>query len=81
MRPTVFGRTLPAFEVLKRIIPVALKTAKPGTPEFREAIRASDRARNSRQPGRLQFYGNRPLLDDRARIIPTVKDGKYVPAK
>jgi branched-chain amino acid transport system substrate-binding protein len=28
-----------AFEVLKRVVPVALKTAKPGTPEFREAIR------------------------------------------
>jgi branched-chain amino acid transport system substrate-binding protein len=41
LRQTVFGRTLPAFEVLKRIIPVALKTAKPGTPEFREAIRAA----------------------------------------
>src|ERR1700687_548839 len=28
-----------AFLVLERVIPVALKTAKPGTPEFREAIR------------------------------------------
>src|SRR5882757_1008867 len=33
------GHSYDAFEVLKRIIPVALKTAKPGTPEFREAIR------------------------------------------
>src|SRR3981189_1193782 len=35
------GHSYDAFEVLKRIIPVALKTAKPGTPEFREAIRAA----------------------------------------
>ena len=33
------GHSYDAFEALKRIIPVALKTAKPGTPEFREAIR------------------------------------------
>src|SRR6201993_1828658 len=33
------GHSYDAFEVLKRIIPVALKTAKPGTPEFHEAIR------------------------------------------
>src|ERR1700742_4174612 len=33
------GRSFDAFEVLKRVIPAALKTAKPGTPEFREAIR------------------------------------------
>src|SRR6201997_2993213 len=33
------GHSYDAFEVLKRVIPTALKTAKPGTPEFREAIR------------------------------------------
>src|SRR5258706_3800734 len=33
------GHSYDAFEVLKRVVPVALKTAKPGTPEFREAIR------------------------------------------
>src|SRR5690348_8933151 len=33
------GHSYDAFEVLKRIVPVALKTAKPGTPEFREALR------------------------------------------
>src|SRR5258707_9657033 len=32
------GHSYDAFEVLKRIIPVALKTAKPGTPEFHETI-------------------------------------------
>ena len=33
------GHSYDAFEVLKRVIPVALKAGKPGTPEFREAIR------------------------------------------
>src|SRR3984885_6299053 len=33
------GHAYDAFEVLKRVIPVALKSAKPGTAEFREAIR------------------------------------------
>src|ERR1700691_2487554 len=33
------GHAYDAFEVLKRVIPAALKSAKPGTSEFREAIR------------------------------------------
>src|SRR6202042_2804746 len=33
------GHSYDAFKVLERVVPVALKTAKPGTPEFREAIR------------------------------------------
>jgi branched-chain amino acid transport system substrate-binding protein len=78
------GHSYDAFQVLKRIIPVALKTAKPGTPEFREAIRqafltereipASQGVYNFTEKDR---YG----LDDRSRIILTVKDGKYVPAQ
>jgi branched-chain amino acid transport system substrate-binding protein len=78
------GHSYDAFEVLKRIIPVALKAAKPGTPEFREAIRqafltereipASQGVYNFTEKDR---YG----LDDRSRIILTVKDGKYVPAQ
>ena len=78
------GHSYDAFEVLKRVIPVALKTAKPGTPEFREAIRqafltereipASQGVYNFTETDR---YG----LDDRARIILTVKNGKYVPAE
>jgi branched-chain amino acid transport system substrate-binding protein len=71
------------FEALKRVIPVALKAGKPGTPEFREAIRqammsekeivASQGVYNWTEKDR---YG----LDDRSRILLTVKDGKYVPA-
>jgi branched-chain amino acid transport system substrate-binding protein len=78
------GHSYDAFKVLERVVPVALKTAKPGTPEFREAIRqallseheiaASQGVYNFTEKDR---YG----LDDRSRIILTVKDGKYVLAK
>ena len=78
------GHSYDAFEVLKRIIPVALKAGKPGTAEFREGIRqafisekeivATEGVYNWTEKDR---YG----LDDRSRILLTVKDGKYVPAK
>lgn len=74
------GHAYDAFEILKRIIPVALKEAKPGTQDFREAIRkallsekelaASQGVYNFTETDR---YG----LDDRSRILLTVKDGKY----
>src|ERR1700716_4195750 len=78
------GHSYDSFKILERVVPVALKTAKPGTPEFREAIRqalltekelaASQGVYNFTEKDR---YG----LDARARIILTVKDGKYLPAK
>src|ERR1700704_2473498 len=78
------GHSYDSFEVLKRIIPVALKSGKPGTPEFREAIRQvflTEREIAASQ-GVYNFTDkDRYGLDDRSRIILTVKDGKYVPAK
>jgi branched-chain amino acid transport system substrate-binding protein len=78
------GHSYDAFLVLERVVPVALKTTKPGTPEFREAIRqalisehdiaASQGVYNFTEKDR---YG----LDDRSRILLTVKDGKYVLVK
>jgi branched-chain amino acid transport system substrate-binding protein len=78
------GHSYDAFLVLERIVPVALKKGKPGTPEFREAIRqallterdiaASQGVYNFTETDR---YG----LDDRSRILLTVKDGKYVLVK
>src|SRR5215212_10031406 len=78
------GHSYDAFLVLERVVPAALKKAKPGTPEFREAIRqalvtereiaASQGVYNFTEKDR---YG----LDDRSRILLTVKDGKYVLAK
>ncbi|ETR76146.1 branched-chain amino acid ABC transporter substrate-binding protein [Afipia sp. P52-10] len=73
-----------AFEVLKRVVPAALKTAKPGTPEFREAIRTaliSEKEIPASQ-GVYNFTAkDRFGVDDRARILLTVKDGKYVVVK
>jgi len=77
------GHSYDAFEVLKRVIPTALKTAKPGTPEFREAIRQaflSEREIAASQGVYNFTEKDRYGLDDRSRIILTVKDGKYVPA-
>ena len=78
------GHSYDAFQVLLRVIPVALKTAKPGTPEFREAIRQA--FLTEREIAATQGVYNftdkdRYGLDDRSRMILTVKDGKYVPAK
>lgn len=78
------GHSYDGFEILKRIIPVALKTAKPGTPEFREAIRAAllSEKELAASQGVYNFTEkDRYGLDDRARILLTVKDGKYVPAQ
>jgi branched-chain amino acid transport system substrate-binding protein len=77
------GHSYDAFKVLERVIPVALKTAKPGTPEFREAIRQAFTTEReiAASQGVYNFTDkDRYGLDDRSRIILTVKDGKYVPA-
>ncbi len=77
------GHSYDAFEILKRVIPTALKAAKPGTMEFREAIRQaflSEREIAASQGVYNWTEKDRSGLDDRSRIILTVKDGKYVPA-
>jgi branched-chain amino acid transport system substrate-binding protein len=78
------GHSYDAFEVLKRVVPAALKTGKPGTPEFRDAIRQA--LLTEREIACSQGVYNftekdRYGLDDRSRIILTVKDGKYLPAE
>ena len=78
------GHSYDAFQVLQRVIPVALKTAKPGTPEFREAIRQAFLSEHeiAASQGVYNFTEkDRSGLDDRSRIILTVKDGKYVLVK
>jgi branched-chain amino acid transport system substrate-binding protein len=77
------GHSYDAFEVLKRVIPTALKTAKPGTIEFREAIRQAFLSEHEIAASQGVYNWtekDRSGLDDRSRIILTVKDGKYVPA-
>jgi branched-chain amino acid transport system substrate-binding protein len=76
------GHAYDAFEVLKRVIPAALKSAKPGTSEFREAIRQafmSEHEIAATQGVYNWTEKDRSGLDDRSRILLTVKDGKYIP--
>src|ERR1700722_13521887 len=77
------GHAYDAFEVLKRVIPAALKSAKPGTNEFREAIRQAF-MREHEIAATQGVYNwtekDRSGLDDRSRILLTVKDAKYAPA-
>ena len=78
------GHSYDAFQVLERVIPVALKTAKPGTPEFREAIRKAFLSEHeiAATQGVYNFTEkDRNGLDDRSRILLTVKNGKYVLVK
>jgi branched-chain amino acid transport system substrate-binding protein len=78
------GHSYDAFEVMKRVVPTALKTAKPGTPEFREAIRQafiSEHEIAATQGVYNWTEKDRSGLDDRSRILLTVKEGKYVPAE
>ena len=78
------GHSYDAFEVMKRVVPTALKTAKPGTPEFREAIRQafiSEHEIAATQGVYNWTEKDRSGLDDRSRILLTVKDGKYIPAE
>src|SRR5215467_14920642 len=78
------GHAFDAFLVLERVIPVALKTAKPGTPEFREAIRQAllTEREIAASQGVYDFTEkDRFGVDERARILLTVKDGKYTLVK
>jgi len=78
------GHSYDAFLVLERVIPVALKKAKPGTQEFRDAIREAllTEREIAASQGVYNFTDkDRYGVDDRARILLTVKDGKYTLVK
>ena len=74
------GHSYDAFEVLKRVVPVALKTAKPGTPEFREALRQAllTREGNRGQPGRLQLHRKGSLRPRRPLAHHFDREGRQV---
>src|ERR1019366_8839042 len=70
------GHSYDAFLVLERVVPVALKKAKPGTPEFREAIRQALMSEHdiAASQGVYNFTEkDRYGLDHRSRILLTVK--------
>ncbi|TWB87770.1 branched-chain amino acid transport system substrate-binding protein [Bradyrhizobium macuxiense] len=69
-----------AFLILQRIVPVALEKAKPGSSEFREALRRALLAERDfvTTEGVYNFTENdRNGLDPRSRVLVTVKNGKF----
>ncbi|HEY0328928.1 MAG TPA: ABC transporter substrate-binding protein [Rhodopseudomonas sp.] len=83
-RSAFAGYASDVFVVLKRVVPVALQTAKPGTAEFRDAVRAAllTEREIAASQGVYNFTAtDRFGLDARARILLTVKDGKFVAAE
>ncbi|MBM3609051.1 MAG: ABC transporter substrate-binding protein [Alphaproteobacteria bacterium] len=74
------GHAYDAFAVLRRIVPAAMKTAKPGTPEFRAALRAAivQEKEIVASHGVYNFTeSDHDGLDHRARVLLVVKDGKF----
>lgn len=79
--PATFGANVfDAGLLLEKAIPVAEKTAKPGTPEFRSALR--DALENTHElVGTQGVYNMSPEdhsgFDERGRVMITVKDGQW----
>jgi branched-chain amino acid transport system substrate-binding protein len=82
---STFGaNTFDAGLLLQKAIPEALKKAKPGTPEFRSALR--DALEQSKEVVGAQGVFNMTAqdhngMDERARVMMTVRNGKWVPLK
>ncbi|NYT37316.1 ABC transporter substrate-binding protein [Allopusillimonas soli] len=80
-KPATFGANVyDAGLLLERAIPIAGKTAKPGTPEFRSALR--DALETTKELVATQgVYNMSPQdhsgFDDRGRELITVKDGHW----
>jgi len=84
-KPATFGANVyDAGLLLEKAIPIAAKTAKPGTPEFRKALR--DALEQTKELVATQgVYNMSPEdhsgFDDRGRELITVKDGKFTLVK
>ncbi|WP_104657646.1 ABC transporter substrate-binding protein [Ralstonia insidiosa] len=78
---TQFGaHTWDALQVLQRIVPVALKTAKPGTPEFRRALKQALETEHDIvvSHGVLNYTAADHFgFDARGRVLLTVDHGKW----
>ena len=80
-KPSTFGaNTWDAGLLLERAIPVALKTAKPGTEAFRSALRdALESERNV--VGCQGIFNMSPTdhngMDERARVLVTIRGGRF----
>lgn len=80
-RPSTFGaNTWDGGIILARAIPVAAKAGKPGTEAFRVALRDAIEAERE-IVGCQGVYNMSPTnhngMDERARVLVTVKDGKF----
>jgi branched-chain amino acid transport system substrate-binding protein len=80
-KPATFGaNTWDSWLILERALPVALAKAKPGTPAFRTALR--DAIELEREIVGCQGVFNMSAtnhngMDERARVLVTVKDGRF----
>ena len=80
-KPATFGaNTWDSGIILQRAIPVALKAGKPGTEAFRSALRDAIEAERE-IVGCQGVFNMSPTnhngMDERARVLVTVKDGKF----
>jgi branched-chain amino acid transport system substrate-binding protein len=80
-KPATFGaNTWDAGLLLERAIPLALKAAKPGTEAFRSALRDAleqERGVVGCQGVFDMSASNHNGMDERARVLVTVKDGRF----
>jgi len=80
-KPATFGaNTWDAGLLLERAIPLALKVAKPGTEAFRSALRDAleqERGVVGCQGVFDMSASNHNGMDERARVLVTVKDGRF----
>ncbi len=74
------GHATDVGEILKRVVPIALKTTKPGTKEFRDALLAALESEKE-IPASHGVYNFKPTdhfgLDERGRVLLTVKNGNW----
>lgn len=79
-RATFGGHAYDAFLVAANAIPAALKVAKPGTPEFRKALR-DEIEKSKNVVGTHGIFNLTPTdhigLDKRARMMVQVRDGAW----
>lgn len=79
--PVVFGaHSYDAAQLLERIVPIAKKTAKPGTPEFRKALR--DALESQTEIAAVNgVYNFKPTdhygLDERGAVLVQVSNGNW----
>ena len=82
-RSTFGGHAWDAYALLAKAVPEALKKAKPGTKEFRAALR--DALEGDNVVGSHGVFVMTPQdhngLDNRARVMIRIENGRWVLAK